>query len=166
MRTGSEPKRTSSGAWLRSRLYGWLCSCLPKHDRAEGRSHRRFRRDAMVLGGVIRRVVWHHSGAKRVARMKFFVRLSPVGRGRATQVACLRLAQFLCRTRASPSSVARVRGIRRCRFARSVPPHPPRTFGARLPLPTGARGRKRSERVARTDLLIRPREVKRSGGGL
>ena len=33
----------------------------------------------------------------------------------------------------------RVRGIRRCRFARSVPPLPPRTFGARLPLPTGER---------------------------
>ena len=33
----------------------------------------------------------------------------------------------------------RVRGIRRCRFARSVPPLPPRTFGSRLPLPTGER---------------------------
>ena len=47
---GSEPERTSSGAWLRNRLYGWLCICLPKHDRAKSRSHRRFRRDAMVLG--------------------------------------------------------------------------------------------------------------------
>ena len=32
-----------------------------EHNRAEGRSHRRFRRDAMVLGGVVSRVVWHDS---------------------------------------------------------------------------------------------------------
>ncbi len=79
MRPGSEPERTSSGAWLRNRLYGWICICLPKHDRAEGRSHRRFRRDAMVLGGVVRRVVRHHSGAKRVARTDFFYLSPPRG---------------------------------------------------------------------------------------
>ena len=192
MRAGSEPKRTSSGAWLRNRLYGWLCSCLPKHDRAEGRSHRRFRRDAMVLGGVVRRVVWHHSGAKRVARMNFFVLpreagegdhagawwrgplkrsfvvvaeelLSPTplpppfGRsplpaiaGRDEVEGAKRVARRgfflpLPGGERSDCGAIRVRGIKLCRFARAVPPYPPRTFGARLPLPTGERERKRSE---------------------
>ncbi len=134
----SEPKRTSSGAWLRNRLYGWLCICLRKHDRAENRSHRRFRRDAMVLGGVVRRIVWHHSGAKRVARTDFYVHLSRVGRGRERG--------------------ERVRGIQRCRFTRSVPPHPPRTFGARLPLPTRSRKHPTSggEREKNTATGLRP----------
>ena len=59
------------------------------------------------------------SDAERAARRIFYVHLSPLGRGRERS--------------------ERVRGVRRCRFARSVPPHPPRTYGARLPLPTGER---------------------------
>ena len=45
---------------------------------------------------------------------------------------------------------ARVRGRRQCAIVRSVPLHPPRTFGARLPLPTAESPRRGERSEART----------------
>ena len=127
----SAPRAHSSGdAWMCGADIGWMrLSALRSPLYEPGASLKEFS-------------LWWCANLGRIsaARTDFYFHLSPVGRGRATQVACLRLAQFLCRTRASPCSVARVRGGRRCRFARLVPPHPPRTFGARLPLPTWGEG--------------------------